>query len=99
MGVAVAALIRLVLKAPLIVVLALLATTVALGVFTARNVSINTDATDMLSPELDFRKNFDAYRRAFLYLSHHGAATCTEAEPHCPICPVLKDCPEGRARV
>jgi endonuclease-3 len=41
----------------------------------------------------------DAYRRAFLYLSHHGAATCTEADPHCPVCPVLYDCPEGKKRV
>jgi endonuclease III len=41
----------------------------------------------------------DAYRRAFLYLSHHGGATCTESDPHCPICPLLKDCPEGLRRV
>jgi endonuclease-3 len=40
----------------------------------------------------------DAYKRAFLYLSHHGAATCTEADPHCPVCPLLDDCPEGKAR-
>jgi endonuclease III len=39
-----------------------------------------------------------AYRRAFLYLAHHGGATCTEADPHCPICPLLPDCPTGRAR-
>jgi endonuclease-3 len=38
----------------------------------------------------------DAYRRAFLYLSHHGAATCTERDPHCVVCPLLKDCPEGQ---
>jgi endonuclease-3 len=38
------------------------------------------------------------FRRAFLYLSHHGAATCTEADPHCVICPLLKDCPEGKKR-
>jgi endonuclease III len=41
----------------------------------------------------------DAYRRAYLYLSHHGAATCTEADPHCVICPLQQDCPEGRRRV
>jgi endonuclease III len=41
----------------------------------------------------------DAYRRAFLYLSHHGGATCTEADPHCSICPLLKECPEGQKRV
>ena len=40
----------------------------------------------------------DAYRRAFTYLNHHGAATCTDADPHCHICPLLKDCPEGRRR-
>lgn len=40
----------------------------------------------------------DAYRRAFLYLAHHGATTCTEADPHCAVCPLLKDCPEGRRR-
>jgi len=39
-----------------------------------------------------------AYKRAFLYLSHHGAATCTDADPHCPVCPLLDDCPEGKAR-
>jgi endonuclease-3 len=40
-----------------------------------------------------------AYRRAFLYLSHHGAATCTEADPHCRVCPLLAHCPEGARRV
>jgi endonuclease-3 len=41
----------------------------------------------------------DAFRRAFLYLSHHGGATCTEGDPHCPICPLLDECPEGKRRV
>src|SRR4051812_28184929 len=40
----------------------------------------------------------DAYRRAFLYLSHHGGATCTESDPHCTICPLLEECPEGQRR-
>jgi endonuclease III len=40
----------------------------------------------------------DAYRRAFVYLNHHGAATCTEADPHCSVCPLLRDCPEGQRR-
>jgi endonuclease III len=38
------------------------------------------------------------YRRAFIYLQHHGAATCTEADPHCGVCPLLADCPDGRSR-
>jgi endonuclease-3 len=41
----------------------------------------------------------DAFRRAFSYLSHHGAATCTERDPHCAVCPLLQDCPEGKKRV
>jgi len=49
-----------------------------------------------LSTELP--PSVEAYRRAFLYLSHHGGATCTEADPHCSVCPVLKDCPEGQKR-
>ena len=40
-----------------------------------------------------------AYRRAFLYLSTHGSATCTERDPHCAICPLLDDCPYGRERL
>jgi endonuclease-3 len=36
-----------------------------------------------------------SYRRAFLYLSHHGAATCAEVNPHCHVCPVRDTCPEG----
>ncbi|MFO0988241.1 MAG: MMPL family transporter [Alphaproteobacteria bacterium] len=64
-GSAVAALIRVVLKAPLLVVILSLALTAALGVFTVRNVSINTDTTEMLSPSLQFRRDFEAYRRAY----------------------------------
>ena len=41
----------------------------------------------------------DACRRAFVYLSHHGAATCTDADPHCHICPLRADCPEGQRRL
>ena len=41
----------------------------------------------------------DAYRRAFLYFSNHGAATCTETAPHCQICPLREPCPEGRKRL
>ena len=40
----------------------------------------------------------DAFRRAFQYLSHHGAATCTETDPHCHVCPLVSDCPEGKRR-
>ncbi len=52
---------------------------------------------DALARELPV--SADAYRRAFLYLSHHGGATCTESDPHCVVCPLLKDCPEGQKRL
>jgi endonuclease-3 len=40
-----------------------------------------------------------SFRRAFLCLSHHAAATCADADPHCGICPLLQGCPAGQARV
>jgi endonuclease-3 len=46
----------------------------------------------------DLTATLDAYRRAFVYLDHHGGATCTETDPHCGVCPLLFDCPEGKAR-
>ena len=52
---------------------------------------------EAIAPELP--QSVDAYRRAFLYLAHHGSATCTETEPHCGVCPLLKDCPEGQERL
>lgn len=43
----------------------------------------------------------EAFQRAYLYLSHHSAATCTETDPHCSICPLVRDCPgrEGLTKV
>jgi endonuclease-3 len=49
-----------------------------------------------MQPELP--ATVDAYRRAYVYLSHHGATTCTEADPHCVVCPLKMDCPEGKKR-
>jgi endonuclease III len=43
--------------------------------------------------------DIEAHRRAFVYLEHHGAVTCTERDPHCAVCPLLKDCPEGSRRM
>ena len=40
----------------------------------------------------------DCFRRASVYLSHHALATCTEGDPHCSVCPLLQDCPEGKRR-
>lgn len=51
---------------------------------------------DALAAQLSL--DTSAYRRTFLYLHHHGAATCTETDPHCAVCPLLTDCPEGARR-
>lgn len=47
---------------------------------------------------VELPETLDAYRRAYVYFDHHGAATCAEADPHCHVCPLLKDCPEGQTR-
>lgn len=49
--------------------------------------------------ERELPPEVDAFRRAFVYLSHHGAATCSESEPHCTVCPLLNECLEGKRRV
>ena len=40
-----------------------------------------------------------ALRRAFVYLGHHVQNTCVEFDPHCTICPLAAECPEGLRRV
>lgn len=64
-----------------------------LGDFTKTARSVRDALAKELPPAA-----IDAYRETFLYLSHHGAATCTEADPHCSVCPLLKECPEGEKR-
>jgi endonuclease III len=39
-----------------------------------------------------------ATQRATLYLSHHGRATCADADPLCHICPLRSGCPFARLR-
>lgn len=39
-----------------------------------------------------------AFRRACIYLTHHAMATCTATDPHCAVCPLLVECPEGKKR-
>ena len=49
------------------------------------------------APIAELPETLDAYRRAFTYLNHHGAATCTEKDPHCGVCPLRHDCPYGQS--
>jgi endonuclease III len=35
----------------------------------------------------------EAFRRATVYLTHHGSLTCTDREPHCRVCPLQAECP------
>lgn len=61
--------------------------------FRKQSRSVQRAMARELPPEVD------AFRRAFLYLSRHGGATCTDADPHCVVCPLLEGCPEGQMRV
>jgi len=49
--------------------------------------------------EQELPSTVDACREAYLYLSHHGTTTCTEASPHCAVCPLREDCPYRRRTV
>ena len=62
------------------------------GDFRTSSRSVQVAMTSEIEPSVE------AVRRAFLYFSHHGAATCTEAEPHCTVCPLVKECPTGQSR-
>lgn len=40
----------------------------------------------------DLPGSIEQYRRAYLYLEHHGAVTCTESDPRCDTCVLRTDC-------
>jgi endonuclease-3 len=43
--------------------------------------------------------DLEGVRRTFLYLAHHGSATCTERDPHCSVCPLVAQCPHGQREI
>jgi endonuclease-3 len=47
-------------------------------------------------PESELPDSIDAWRRACTFLTHHAAATCTDKDPHCHVCPLRPDCPYGQ---
>ena len=49
------------------------------------------------APDAELAHSLEVYRRVSTYLSHHAISTCTDAEPHCAVCPLLYDCPAGQA--
>jgi endonuclease III len=73
----------------------------------ARRLGYGTDGKDFARTARSVREGLarelspdvETYRRAFVYLHHHGAATCTETDPHCHVCPILAACPYGRTRI
>ena len=52
---------------------------------------------DDTAPRVDAAKSLSLEEAVAvgLYLNHHGATTCTEADPHCTVCPVLEGCQAG----
>ena len=73
----------------------------------ARRLGYGTEDVDFTKCARSVRKamvrelprDAEAFRRAFVYLSNHGSATCTERDPHCAICPLLTACPYGQKKV
>ncbi|MCG8591030.1 MAG: MMPL family transporter [Proteobacteria bacterium] len=61
---------RWVLARARFVVAGTLLVTVFLGIYTARNLGVNSDNVELISPELPFRKIRDAYARQFPILSN-----------------------------
>jgi endonuclease III len=48
-------------------------------------------------PDAELPHSVDVYRHVATYFSHHAIATCTDADPHCSVCPLLHDCPAGQS--
>jgi endonuclease III len=44
----------------------------------------------------ELKGDVEEVRRTFLYLAHHGSATCIERDPHCSVCPLVRDCAYGQ---
>ena len=44
-------------------------------------------------------EDLDARSRVLLMLEHHGQSTCLEHDPHCHVCPLASDCPDGQRRL
>ena len=70
-----------------------------LGYGSAESTFTRTVRSVRESLEGELPQTVASYRRAFLYLSHHGAATCAEANPHCQVCPRQGHVPGGRQEI
>jgi endonuclease-3 len=62
------------------------------GGFAKLAKSVREALTNELSSEAE------TFRHASIYLEHHGAVTCTQSDPHCHVCPIVAECPEGQKR-
>ena len=49
------------------------------------------------APDAELAHSLEVYRHVSTYLSHHAHSTCTDADPHCAVCPLLHDCPAGQS--
>jgi len=44
------------------------------------------------------RDSVGAYRELYIHFEHHGGAICTESDPKCDECPLVKDCPFAQSQ-
>lgn len=72
------------------------ATRLGYGQMAAAFPKIAKSIRQAIAPELGDR--VAAYRDAYVYFEHHGVTTCTETDPQCDKCSLLKECPFGQAR-
>src|SRR5687767_1808304 len=69
LGGLVAAMVAAVVRLKWLIIVVSFAGAALLGLYTVNNFKMNTDATDLLSSELAFRRHFEEYRRAFPFFS------------------------------
>jgi endonuclease-3 len=70
-----------------------------LGYGAAHAQSVRTARSIRVAAARELTPAVAPYRRAYMYLAHHGLATCTEADPHCRVCPLLDECASGQERI
>ena len=63
------------------IILSAIILTVFLGAYTAQNLGVNTSTTDMISPDVQFRKDYSAYKSAFPVLNDNILIVLSGASP------------------
>ncbi len=63
------------------IILGTIILTAFLGAYTVQNLGVNTSTTDMISPEVQFRQDYNAYKSAFPVLNDNILVVLSGASP------------------